>query len=94
LSQDAAQFQFPPGKIVAYLYNPFGPSVLNVVLDNLLNASLNTPISECYVVYVNPIHRHCFENRPQMQLLIGNPDYAIWKVAAAPRKEFVVALAF
>jgi SAM-dependent methyltransferase len=50
LVQDAAQFPFPPGNIVVYLYNPFGPTVLNPVLDHLLESTT----AKCYVIYVNP----------------------------------------
>jgi len=75
LSQDAVQFPFPPGNLVVYLYNPFGPTVLNPVLDHLLESAT----AKCYVVYVNPVHRRqCFDSRPQLQYLAGDSEYAIW----------------
>lgn len=80
LSQDAVQFSFPPGNAVVYLYNPFGPSVLDPVLDRLL-ASTN---AKCYIVYVNPVHRRqCFDSRPRLRYVSGGPDYAIWAVTSA-----------
>jgi predicted RNA methylase len=75
LSQDAVQFPFPPGNLVVYLYNPFGPTVLNPVLDHLLESAT----AKCYVMYVNPVHRsQCFDSRPQLQYLAGDVEYAIW----------------
>jgi SAM-dependent methyltransferase len=32
---DAAGFEFPAGKLVIYMFNPFGPEVLGRMLDNL-----------------------------------------------------------
>ena len=82
LAQDAAQFAFPSGNLVVYLFNPFGPTVMNPVLDNLLG----TINAKCYVVYVNPTRRQqCFDNRSELRLLRGEPGYAIWTVA--PRRE-------
>jgi predicted RNA methylase len=80
LSEDAVQFSFPPGDSVVYLYNPFGPSVLDAVLDRL-PASTN---AKCYIVYVNPVHRRqCFDTRPRLQYVSGGTDYAIWEVTSA-----------
>ena len=80
LSQDAVQFSFPPGNVVVYLYDPFGPSVLDPVLDRLL-ASTN---AKCYIVYVNPVHRRqCFDSRQRLRYVSGGPDYAIWAVTSA-----------
>ena len=79
LSQDAAQFPFPPGNIVVYLYNPFGPTVLNPVLDRLLESRP----AKCYIVYINPVHRQCFDTRPELRYLAENKGYAVWTVTAA-----------
>lgn len=81
LSQDAVQFSFPPGDSVVYLYNPFGPTVMEPVLDHVLAANN----SKCYIVYVKPVHRRqCFDTRPRLRYLSGGPDYAIWAVESAP----------
>jgi predicted RNA methylase len=86
LAQDAAQFAFPSGNLVVYLYNPFGPTVMNPVLDNLLGATS----AKCYVVYVNPVRRQeCFDNRSEFRLLRGEVGYAIW--TAAPRSQLFMA---
>lgn len=80
LSQDAVLFPFPPGNILVYLYNPFGPAVLNPVLDRLLASSA----ARCYIVYINPVHRReCFDTRPQLRCIAEHPEYAVWSVTAA-----------
>jgi predicted RNA methylase len=80
LSQDAAQFSFPPVDSVVYLYNPFGPTVMDPVLDRLLAATN----AKCYLVYVNPIHRRqCFDTRPRLRCVSASPEYAIWAVTSA-----------
>ena len=32
---NAAEYEFPPGSLVLYLFNPFGPEIMNRMLDNL-----------------------------------------------------------
>jgi SAM-dependent methyltransferase len=79
LSQDAVQFPFPPGNIVVYLYNPFGPTVLDPVLDHLLESRP----AKCYIVYINPVHRRqCFDTRPQLRCLAEDTEYAVWSLTA------------
>jgi predicted RNA methylase len=82
LSQDAAEFLFPPEKLAVYLNNPFGPRVLNRVLDHLLER--NTRHS--YVLYVYPIHRHCLDGRPGFEPMIANRYWAVWKLAPRPKR--------
>jgi SAM-dependent methyltransferase len=75
--QDATEFRFPPGKLVVYFYNPFGPSVLMPVIDHLLEQHTE----ECYIIYVNPLHRHCIDGRRRVTELTSNREAAIWKVS-------------
>ena len=57
---DAAEFEFPTEALVLYLYHPFGPEVIAQVLGNL-RASLTAAPRSCWIVYVNPVHHHVFE---------------------------------
>jgi SAM-dependent methyltransferase len=82
LSQDAAEFLFPPGKLAVYLNNPFGPRVLNRVLDHL--SETNT--RDSYVLYVHPLHRHCLDGRPGLEPMITNRYWAVWKLAPQPKR--------
>jgi SAM-dependent methyltransferase len=49
LHADAAEFEFPPGDTVLYLYNPFSAEVLRQVLDRL-----RARAARRYVVYKTP----------------------------------------
>jgi predicted RNA methylase len=77
-SRDAIDFAFPPGNLLVYLYNPFGPAVLNPVLNHLLQSQRE----KCYIVYINPLHRWLsFDARPELQILATAPHYAIWSTS-------------
>jgi predicted RNA methylase len=73
---DAARFQFPSGHLVVYLFNPFGVTVLDDVLDNLFASHC----AACYVVYVNPKHFECFARRSQLRCVVHKEDYVIWQL--------------
>lgn len=51
---DAAEYSFPRENIVCYLYNPFGPQVMDLVLANLKDSLEKYP-REVYMVYRNPL---------------------------------------
>jgi SAM-dependent methyltransferase len=77
-SQDAIEFAFPPGNLLVYLYNPFGPAVLNPVLNHLLQSQRE----KFYIVYINPLHRWLsLDARPELQILATAPLYAIWSAS-------------
>jgi len=48
--QDAGEFEFPPGDLVVYLFNPFLGQVFRRVIQNLCGSASG----EVYVVYINP----------------------------------------
>ena len=70
---DAAQFSFPDGSLVVFLYNPFGPQVLAPVLDNLRAAVLSRPHAT-YIAYLNARHIKLAEEAGFMQVWGGNED--------------------
>ena len=76
LNQDATQFEFPPGNLVVYLFNPFGPRVLGPVLQRLLAA----PHPECFLIYVNPQHRFLMDSCARLQQLTTIRAPAVWKL--------------
>ena len=79
ICQDAAQFPFPPGNSVIFLWNPFGPDVLNRVIDNMLASQLGIR----YIIYVNPKHEECFARRQSaFQRIRHQEGYSIWKSEA------------
>ncbi len=56
---DAATFTFPRGDVVVYLYNPFGPAVLEVVLDRLARQR-----GEVTIVYHTPVEAAIIDAHP------------------------------
>lgn len=56
---DAAEFNFPPEPLVVYLYNPFGPEIIEKVLSNL-GRSLSEHPRSCWIVYMTPEHHEVF----------------------------------
>ena len=57
---DAADFSFPRGPLVVFLYNPFGPEVLAPLLNNLCCAE-RSGAYEDFVVYHNAQHAQLLE---------------------------------
>lgn len=57
---DAVDFAIPSGPCVLYLFNPFGPTLIAQVAQNILDSYRASP-REIYVVYANPLHREAFE---------------------------------
>ncbi len=56
---DAANFRFPRGDLVVYLYNPFRAEVLDPVLDALLSG----PRRAVVLLYHTPLERERIESR-------------------------------
>lgn len=57
---DATQFEIPHDAAVFYFFNPFGPDVLQAVLNNI-KKSLELYPREMYCIYLNPKYRTVFE---------------------------------
>jgi SAM-dependent methyltransferase len=53
VNADAADFSIPSDDCVVYLYNPFGPPVLQRVADNIRSSRLHSP-RPIYVIYHGP----------------------------------------
>ena len=58
---DAAAYLPPSTPLVCYFYNPFGPTVLQAVIDRLA-ASMREQPREIFLVYVHPEHRDVIES--------------------------------
>jgi SAM-dependent methyltransferase len=68
LLQDAAQYQFPSGPLVVYLYNPFCRPVLEKVLANLEHSLAREP-RDTAVVYINHELRNTLDRAPFLRQL-------------------------
>lgn len=57
---DARAFDMPEQPLVVFLNDPFGPAVLQPVIDRLVDSLRRNP-RPCRVAYSLPHHRHLFE---------------------------------
>lgn len=65
---DATTYRIRPEHNVFYFYNPFGPPVIDAVLDRI-EASMQESPRQVWVLYLNHIHRETFEARPWLRLV-------------------------
>ena len=65
---DAVHFQIQSDHNVFFFYNPFGPDILNLVLDNI-EASLEESPRQAWLIYVIPIHVDCVTLRTRFMLI-------------------------
>ena len=73
---DAGAYKPPAGPLLAYLYNPFGPPVLDEVVERLAaKASAGDPV---FVCYVDPRHLDAFRGWDVLQ---RSDDYALLRAA-------------
>lgn len=76
---DAAQFRFPPGNLVVYLYNPFGERTLARVADALAAHAGG----ECFVLYHTPVHRAVFDAHARFEPVADLGFGAIYRLRVA-----------
>jgi SAM-dependent methyltransferase len=63
---DAAEFIYPAGRLVVFLYQPFLSPVLKKCLKNLAR-SLDAEPREVYVMYVNPVYERLLNAVPRLE---------------------------
>jgi hypothetical protein len=66
LNLDAAEFEVPSTPLVLYLYNPFRPSVLSIVLQRL-QRSLNSHPRDVILIYAAPFHAGLIEQQTALR---------------------------
>jgi len=64
---DALQAEFPPGKLVVYLFNPFGIETMARLLDSLTAAYERGAIETFSIVYLNPLCKDLFDASPILE---------------------------
>ncbi|MGB8064645.1 MAG: class I SAM-dependent methyltransferase [Candidatus Sulfotelmatobacter sp.] len=74
---DAAQFNFPAGPLLIYLFNPFPESVLRRVLANLRCALDESPRA-AYLLYYNPQHADLLAQAGYLQKIAGTHQYSMF----------------
>jgi len=66
LNLDAAEFEIPLTPIVLYLFNPFRPAVLSLVLQRL-QYSLNSHPRDVTLIYAGPFHADLIEKETRLR---------------------------
>ena len=74
---DATHFDLPTEPSVIYLYNPFGPQTMRDVVRNV-DRSLTDRPRPLFVTYVNPLHRHVWDESSTLRRLAGNRHWAVY----------------
>jgi predicted RNA methylase len=81
VTQDVAAFEFPYGDIVLYMYNPFGPALMQIVIDRVV-AFARRSKHRVYIAYRNPKCAALFESHPEIETIASVPAYAIYNVSS------------
>jgi hypothetical protein len=66
INQDASEFDFPPGPLYLYAYNPFDEKLMTAVLQRLVDSLARNP-REAVLMYFNPRH-WVMQHFPQLPL--------------------------
>ena len=89
LSLNAADYMVPSSANVFYFYNPFGPRVLERVLDNI-KASLDQGPRDAWLLYVNAVHKDVMRARSWLEdasrVLSQGYDSVVIRVRASSRE--------
>ena len=77
---DATSFGLPSEPTVVYMYNPFGPQTMRDVVRAVDRSLVERP-RPLFVVYVNPLHRHVWDESSTLRLRTGNRHRAVYEPA-------------
>jgi SAM-dependent methyltransferase len=83
IQADAAEFCWPPGPLLVYMWNAFTEPVMRRVLENL-NSALTGQPREMYLVYVHPELEEMLYDLPWLERLwaaeiaMSDEDYSAW----------------
>jgi hypothetical protein len=80
---DARDFEFPDDNLVVYLFNPFGPEVMECMLANL-ERSLERRPRHAIVVMLWPDHSDVVEARAIMRVYRKTRRHHIYEAGARP----------
>ena len=79
---DAAEYMFPDGKLVLYLYNPFSLEVIKKVFANLEKAIAHTP-RHVVVIMVKPEIASVADSMPSLCLYYETRRFRVYETAHA-----------
>jgi SAM-dependent methyltransferase len=75
MDEDATKYEFEKmGHVTIFMYNPFGPEILERVVENLRSKGVTG-----FVVYVKPMHDSVLAERG-MNLLHRENAFSVWRI--------------
>lgn len=74
---DAAEYAFPGGPILIFMYNPFGATVMTRVLSNLKKLSIGREQRPILLLYVNPVH-HALLTEHGYEPIVVDPTFSLF----------------
>lgn len=77
---DARIFDYPPGDLVVFLYNPFDESALALTLAAVLG---RRAAGRTWLVYHTPVHREHLDHDARWTLVSEIGDAAVWTSGVA-----------
>jgi SAM-dependent methyltransferase len=78
LCMDARDFDFPPGPLVVYLFNPFPEPVLAVVLERLRKSLAKNP-RPMFLAYRFPEFEPLLLKLDWLEKIAGTEQWAVWR---------------
>lgn len=80
---NAAEYEFPPGNLVLYLFNSFGPEIMSRMLANLERSLAKSP-RHVVLVMVWPEQAQVVADAPGMRTYRQTRRYHIYETGPAP----------
>ena len=81
--EDAAAFAPPPGPLLVFLFNSFGPETLRRVLETLHRSRTAAP-DETYFAYCNPQHAAVFDEFSRFARHAAGENWVLYRLGPVP----------
>ena len=78
LAMDATEYALPEDNLLVYMFNPFPPDVLRVVVTNIRRSVADTP-RDVFLLYMHPVLIDVLDEFPLQPLEI-NKQFALYRV--------------
>jgi SAM-dependent methyltransferase len=84
---DISDFEFPNQPLVLFLFHPFGPDMMRVMLDQIRGSTERFP-REIIMIYVNPEHESvigsCLPKAERISSFAGKYCYVTYRLSQVP----------
>jgi SAM-dependent methyltransferase len=81
---DAREYEFPPGNLAVYMFNPFQAQVMQVVLENL-RRRFDPQDAELYIIYFNPVQAPLLDASPYLEKIRTTRLYSVYRSRPSQR---------